>query len=219
MRDFNSSYVGERTDILELLPKGTKKILDIGCSIGSLAEQLKAEDPSREITGIEQDQEMAKAARNKMDRVISADIEKIDLLEYLSLDYFDCIIFADVLEHLIDPWQVLKSITRFLKNDKVIIASIPNIRHYSSVGSLLFGGYWPYRERGINDKNHLRFFALANIKEMFLDAGLEIVTIRRKYRIIERPHYINKCSKFFALPLIRDFITFQYLIVARKVQS
>ena len=215
-KGFNPSYIGGREDILALLPEAIEKILDIGCSIGSLAEQLKKMNPSREVIGIEQNQEMVEIAKEKMDRVILADIEKINFAEHFSTEYFDCIIFADILEHLNDPWKVLKKINYYLKKDKFIIASIPNVRHYSTITSLLFAGYWPYRKRGIHDKNHLRFFTLRNMKEMFLDAGLEIVKIKRKYRIIEEPHYLNKFSNCFALPLVKDFLTFQYLIVAKK---
>ena len=98
----------------------------------------------------------------------------------------------------------------------LVISSIPNVRHYSTVVSLLFKRYWPYRERGIHDKTHLRFFTLRNIQEMFFAAGFKIIQIKRKYRIIEHPHYFNKFSNFLALPLIKDFFTFQYLIVAKK---
>jgi len=84
-------------------------------------------------------------------------------------NYFDCIIFADILEHLKDPLVLLKNATSFLSDGGVIIASIPNIRHHTTIINLLFKGYWPYRERGIHDKTHLRFFTLKNIKEMIED--------------------------------------------------
>ncbi len=74
----------------------------------------------------------------------------------------------------------------------LIVASIPNVRHYSTIFSLVVRGYWPYRDRGIHDKTHLRFFTLKNIKELFLDANLDIISIVRNYRIIERPHKYNR---------------------------
>ena len=212
---FNPSYIGRRADVLALLPGNAGKILDIGCSTGALGEQIKQRGPA-ELVGIEVDEQMAKVAAGKLDRVITGDIEKMDLKELLPANYFDCVIFADTLEHLKDPWNVLKKITPFLNDNGIVIASIPNVRHYSTIFSLLFSGRWPYRDRGIHDRAHLRFFTLKNIKEIFQGAGLEIVGLRRNYRIIE--HEQHGFSRYFALPLLKDFITFQYLVAAKKLR-
>ena len=214
-RNFNTSYVGPRDDILSLIPRKVQRILDIGCSTGSLGKRLKQENDV-EFVGIELNKEMAMIAKTNLDKVIVADIEEINLNDYFSLKYFDCIIFADILEHLKDPWSVLINITNMLSGEGVVIASIPNIRHYTTIMELAVKGYWPYRERGIHDKTHLRFFTLKNIKEMFANSGLKITKIERNYRIIERPHHYNEFSRYFALPIIKEFLTFQYLIVARK---
>jgi len=213
--NFNISYIGERNDILNLIPNNVKRVLDIGCSIGTLGEKIKKRNHA-EIVGIEINEQMGKIAKEKLDKVIIGDIENVNLFDYLVPNYFDCVIFADILEHLKDPWSVLKNATSFLNNNGIIIVSVPNVRHYSTIINLLFKGYWPYRERGIHDKNHLRFFTLKNIKELFRYADLKIDKIVRKYRIIERPHLLNKCSKYLALTFIKDFITFQYLIIAKK---
>jgi len=219
MRDFNPSYIGLRDDILSLIPDNISRVLDLGCSTGVLGEQIKQRNNNVEVIGLEIDEQMAKTAREKIDRIIVGDIKKINLEEELPPNYFDCIIFADVLEHLKDPWSILIRSTKFLNNKGIIVASIPNVRHYSTILNLLFKGYWPYQERGIHDKTHLRFFTLKNIKELFQYAGLKIVKIERNYRIIERPYGYNKYSKYFVIPPFREFFTFQYLIVAKKVKQ
>ncbi len=159
---------------------------------------------------------MAKVAKEKLNRVIIGDVERINLADHLAPNYFDCIIFADILEHLENPWDVLKNVKSFLNDEGIIIASIPNVRHYTTIINLVIKGYWQYRERGIHDKTHLRFFALKNIREMFQNAGFKIVRIERNYRVIERPHWWNRFSKYFALPPFKELLTFQYLIVAKK---
>lgn len=118
-----------------------------------------------------------------------------------------------------NPWDVLKSTTSFLDNQGVVIASVPNVRHYTTITNFLFKGYWPYRERGIHDRTHLRFFTLRNIRELFQYAHLSIETIERNCRFIEEPHELNRLSKYFAFYPCKDFLTFQYLIVARKNAS
>jgi len=216
MANFNPSYIGQRDDILKLLPGSAKKVLDVGCSIGVLGQQIKHKN-SAEVVGIEVNVQMAKIAERKLDKVIIGNIQKIDLEDLLAPDYFDCIIFADLLEHLKDPWSVLKKCERFLNQNGVIISSIPNIRHYNTIINLFFKGYWPYRERGIHDKTHLRFFTLKNIKEMFQDAGLQIVKVERNYPFIEdEQHLYDRLAKYLGLFLVKDFITFQFLIVAEK---
>lgn len=218
MEKFKPSYIGPRNDILKLIPCGIGRVLDVGCNIGTLGESIKRRNGA-EVVGIELDEEVAKIAKLKLDKVIIGDIEEIELKNYYPFKYFDCIVFADVLEHLKDPWKVLNKLTKFLSEDGIVIASIPNIRHWDTIFNLVFKGYWPYRERGIHDKTHLRFFTLKNIRELFRSSNLEIIRLERKYRIIEGPHklgIINVLSKYFALPFLKEFLTFQYLVVAKK---
>lgn len=213
---FNPSYIGRRNDILNLIPDNVNKVLDIGSSTGTLGEEIKYRNGNAEVTGIELDEKMIEIAKGKLDRVISGDVEKIDFAKHFIPNYFDCIIFADILEHLKNPWDVLKRAKNYLNNEGIIIASIPNVRHYTTIISLVFRGYWPYRERGIHDKTHLRFFTLKNIKTMFNNADINIISIKRTYRIIERPHRLNRFSKYFAFIPFKELLTFQYLIVAKK---
>ena len=213
---FNPSYIGNRNDILDLIPKNVNKVLDVGCSIGTIGEELKCRNNNAEVTGIELDEKMATIAKGKLDRVISGDIEKLDFAEHFMPNYFDCIILADILEHLENPWNVLRRVKNYLNDEGIIITSIPNVRHYTTIINLVFKGYWPYRERGIHDKTHLRFFTLKNIKAMFNNADINIISIKRTYRIIERPHRLNRFSKYFSFIPFKEFLTFQYLIVAKK---
>lgn len=217
--NFNPSYIGVRNDILNLIPDNANKVLDVGCSIGVLGEQIKQRNKNVEVKGIEFDEQMAEVAKKKFDKVIVGDVEDINVTNVLLPNYFDCIIFADILEHLKNPWDILKNTANLLNDRGVVIASIPNVRHYSTIISLLFKGYWPYRERGIHDRTHLRFFTLRNIRELFQYANLNIERIERNYRIIEKPHRLNRFSKCFTLYPCKELFTFQYLIVAKKLKS
>lgn len=217
MKKRNDSYVGERDDILKLVSIGAKKFLDVGCSEGLLGKRLK-EKNTVEVIGIEIDREMAKVAEQRIDRVIIGDIDEIDFDKYLKVNYFDCVIFADILEHLRNPWKILKNIRLFLKDDGVIIVSVPNIRHYTTIFNLIIKDLWPYNERGIHDKNHLRFFTLKSTEKIFQDAGFEVVNVKRNYRIIEKPNRLNKFSRLFSLFPFKNFFTFQYLITFKKTK-
>lgn len=213
--DFNPSYTGSRDDIADLIPLDSKKILDLGCGVGTLGETAKEKNDA-EVVGIELNREMAEIAGKRLDRVVVGDLESVRLEDHLSPGYFDCIIAADILEHLRDPWAVLRETVTFLNKGGIVVASIPNVRHYTTLFNVAVKGRWPYAERGIHDRTHLRFFTLTDIEEMFQNAGLSIVRLERKYRIIERPHPYNRISKYLAWPPVKDLLTFQYLVVAKK---
>lgn len=213
---FNQSYVSSRGDILNIIPEKTKNILDVGCSTGNLGFNIKKKLKAK-VSGIEFNHKMGKIAKQKLNKVIIDNVEDDDIQKNFSHQEFDLIIFGDILEHLIDPWKVLRNYTDYLlQSGGFVIFSLPNVRHYDTLFNLIFKAYWPYRERGIHDQTHLRFFTLKNIKEMIKGANLEILTVQRKYRIVERPNNINRFAKYLALPLLKDFFTFQYLILAKK---
>ena len=212
---FNPSYVGPRQDILRLVPAGVTRVLDVGCSVGTLGQAIRERDGA-EVVGIEVDEGMAAEARERLDVVHVADVEDANVVQRLGGGTFDCIIFADLLEHLVDPWTVLGRFVERLDPDGVVVASLPNIRHYTTIRTLLFQGYWPYRDRGIHDRTHLRFFTLRNVRELFASAGLTIRKVDRNYRIIERPHRINRWAPALAWPGLRELIAFQYLVQAGR---
>jgi len=213
--DFNLSYVGERPDIVKLVPSAAKLVLDVGCSTGALGAGVKSKTGAR-VFGIELSAEMANEASRRLDKVFVGDATEVILKGELNGYHFDAIIFADVLEHLVDPWETLKAASACLSTEGVIITSIPNIRHIDTIYNLVLRGYWPYRDRGIHDRTHLRFFTRKNIDELFEGAGLSIDVVETNYRLLERPSGINRIARFFALPGIRNFLAFQYLVRANR---
>lgn len=97
----------------------------------------------------------------------------------LAGNVFDCIVFNDILEHLLAPWDVLRDVAAMLLSDGgAIVASIPNIRHYSVIKSLWLEGDWRYEEAGILDRTHLRFFTRKTIGELFRNAGYKVVELQ-----------------------------------------
>lgn len=214
----NPAYTVLRPDIVKIIPRSAKKILDVGCSTGAVGEQIKKETKSL-VWGIEANPQMAEIAKSKLDNVIEGNVEQIDLALALKENTFDCIIFADILEHLRDPWGILKIFKNYLTIEGVIIASIPNIRHYTTAANLILRGEWPFRNRGLHDKSHLRFFTLKTIHSLFSDSDLKIMETRRNYRIFDAPHRLNKFAKYIAIPPFQEFLTYQYLVTAKQANA
>lgn len=211
----NVSYVGYRPDIENLLGPDVQSVLDVGCSTGNLGKSIK-QNHGANVIGIEMSEDLSAIAKSHLDKVIVGDATSILLSDKLNAYQFDTIIFADILEHLIDPWSTLKAATGYLANDGCIIVSIPNVRFIGTIFNLIIKGDWPYRERGIHDKTHLRFFTFKAIKKMIRYADCKIIRIKRNYRIIDKPHRINKIAKYLALPYVKDFLTYQFLLVCKK---
>ena len=214
---FNPSYIGQRSDIVRLIPFEVKLVLDVGCSTGVVGAAVKARTGAQ-VFGIEVSEEMANEAHDRIDKVFVGDATEIILNRKLDGYHFDAIIFSDVLEHLIDPWATLSAAATHLNPAGTIIASIPNIRHIDTLFNLVLKGYWPYRDRGIHDRTHLRFFTKKNIAELFENAGLSIDIFEANYRLLEKPHTLNRFSRFFALPGVKNLLAFQYLLVARLIR-
>lgn len=167
-------YSNDYSIILQFIPNTCKTILDIGCAYGFLGKNIKNRT-EKELVGIELDRDAAKQAEKYFDKVVVGDIETLEL--DLKEHYFDCIIFADILEHLKDPWTLLKKIKKYLKPEGVLVASIPNVKHYTVLRELLLG-LWNYKPAGILDDSHLRFFTLQTIQKMFQDAGYTINSVK-----------------------------------------
>lgn len=216
-------FQNPRLALLALIPKGALTILDVGCGIGALGKAFKEEDSRRVVVGVEIVPEIAEIAARCLDKVIVGDIEQIidDPTGPLGGTKFDVVIFGDVLEHLVDPWNVLKATSRVLNDNGCVVASIPNVRHISVIYNLLVRGDWKYVDAGFLDKGHLRFFTSKTVKSLFGEAGFCIEVLLPK---IDNSRRYRLGSLLLSLVLMdpkarQEFVTAQYLVRARKTTS
>lgn len=166
-------YFGvSRAEMLKYIPSTTKTLLDVGCAKG-LFSKLAKQKLGVTTWGIELNPEAASVAKELMDKVICKDVK--NAIEEIPNNYFDCIVFNDILEHLIDPYSLLYFVKRKLTQRGVIVASLPNIRHAPILYDLVINGNWSYQEWGVLDKTHLRFFTKKSIRKMFEDQGYTIL--------------------------------------------
>jgi len=154
--------------ILNLVPEKSE-ILDIGCSSGNLGRVL-IKEKNCIIDGVEPDKADADIASKYLRQVWSFSIEDEKNIEKIKRTY-DVLIFADVLEHLVHPSEVLKMVKKLLKPGGQVIFSLPNMGHISVRLSLLQGNF-KYTETGLLDKTHLHFYDLEEVKNMFGRAGM-----------------------------------------------
>ncbi len=206
--DKNGYYGSEREDIIALIPEDVKRILDVGCGFGLMGKRIKERRKSTEVVGLEAEPAAAEAAKNNLDMLIAGDVESVKLP--FECGHFDCIVYGEILEHLKNPWQVLKEHKNYLKKGGLCIASLPNISHYSIIEGL-FKDRWDYKDSGILDRTHLRFFTIGGIRKMFLDAGYAISDEKRYVRASRFKKFLGKLFGRRALHLLTE----QYIIVGK----
>jgi 2-polyprenyl-3-methyl-5-hydroxy-6-metoxy-1,4-benzoquinol methylase len=171
MKNVDEYYSQSRPDVLAYVPENIKTILDIGCGEAYFLSSVKKKT-NAETWGIEVVPEVAKIAKKNADKVLSGDIDH--LIEHLPNQYFDCITFNDVLEHLVEPQNVLESILPKLTETGIVIASIPSVRELSTLFDLMVRKDWRYREYGVLDSTHIRFFTPKSMRRMFEEIGFDI---------------------------------------------
>ena len=170
-----SNRNNSHTLMVELIG-GTKRVLDVGCATGYLAEALVERGCT--VSGVECDAEAAEEARPHLERLVVGDIETMDLAEAFGDDRFDVIVFGDVLEHLRDPLPVLRKARALLADRGSVVASIPNIAH-GSVRLALLAGRFDYQVLGLLDSTHVRFFTRSSLEDLFREAGMVPIDVRR----------------------------------------
>lgn len=166
-------------DLLRLIPADARHVLEVGCGAGALGAEYKRVNPTCTYTGIELMEAAAARARERLDRVICGSVERLapEALAQLPRGEVDCLVYGDVLEHLVEPWQVLREQVSWLRPGGQVLACIPNVQHMSVLVGLMRGQF-RYQDEGLLDRTHLRFFTLEGVRELFASAGLALYDVQ-----------------------------------------
>jgi SAM-dependent methyltransferase len=202
-------YSHARAEILPLWVRPQSRVLELGCGAGATIRMLRDRGLCRWAAGIEAHGPAAERARPHLDLLISGDADRtMPDIEPGSLDVLLCL---DVLEHLVDPWGTLSRLAPLLKPDGALIASIPNLRFYPVTLPLILRGSWTYRDEGIMDRTHLRFFTWETIEGLMDSAGLTVDAVIRSGLEGKRSRILNALT----FGCLRDLFVYRYLFRAR----
>ena len=164
-----------RREMVPFVPETASTLLEVGCGDGSFAAAVK-QLRSIHVTGVEPVTDAARVAAARIDTVIHADIEAG--LTSLKNQMFDCVVCNDVLEHLVDPWDIVRQLRDHIRPGGHFVASIPNVRHFAVMKDLLMRRNWRYTDQGVLDRTHLRFFTEHTIRSLFEEADLKVIQIQ-----------------------------------------
>ncbi len=165
---FANYYNSERDDLARLVPENVRRVLDVGCARGGYGRKLRQLRPDIVLTGVELNPIMAETARPFYDEIITSPIEEVRFS-----DQFDLINCGDILEHLENPWEMLRRFYELLKIGGYLVTSLPNAGHWSIVSDLLKGKF-EYIPVGLLCVTHIRWFTESSIKKALQDAGFSI---------------------------------------------
>lgn len=193
-----------RWNVIPFVPKSGGTLLDVGGGYGGTARKLRELGHADKVGLIDM------VPGEGMDFTYTGDIERSDVLETALAEHgpFQTILTLDVLEHLVDPWNVVGRLHKLLAPGGTMVASIPNVRHYTALAPLLLKNKWEYRDSGILDRTHLRFFVRSSAIELMTSSGLVldgVFPIRNdngKARLLRRA----------SLGVLAPFTDFQYVV-------
>lgn len=191
-------------------------VLEIGCGCCATSAYLKSIYPNIETYGVEIVPEAASIAQH-ISNVICADIETLNFP--WEKEFFDYIILGDVLEHLHNPVDVLKSLYKHVKTGGHLIISMPNVKHYSVILPLLVNDEFTYADAGILDTTHLKMYTRKEILRLVERSGykteqVKSVTLGSPSEDVER--IINHLLMISTSKDRDEYLTYQYLVKAKK---
>lgn len=220
--DAPEGYFGfERPELVALVPATAQRVLDVGCASGALGASIKRAIPGCEVSGVEYVQSVVDQAATRLDHAVQADLNgPVDLP--FPRGYFDTMVFGDVLEHLLDPESSLQSLLPYLADDGRIVASIPNVKHWSVMIPALGQDRWEYTAAGLLDRTHVHLFTLTEIQVMLNNLGLTVTHLGANNIPLEPAERLDPLvTAAAAYGADRNaartlFTAYQYLVVASR---
>lgn len=167
-----SYYRGERHDVFALVPTNVHRILEIGCGSGRFRQNFKDDV---EYWGVEPVQAAAQEAVG-LTRVLVGTLDAV--ADSLPDGYFDLVVCNDVIEHIVDTQRTLAIIRTKMTADGWLVGSLPNVRSVWVLLDLIFRRDWRYREYGVLDSTHVRFFTFKSARRMLTEGGFKSTCLR-----------------------------------------
>jgi 2-polyprenyl-3-methyl-5-hydroxy-6-metoxy-1,4-benzoquinol methylase len=166
-------YEGVNECVRSMVPPAAARILDLGCGTGAMGESLR-KDRERCVVGITYSHREAEMASHRLSQVICAELNNFD---FSSLGRFDCVILSHILEHMYSPEDLLERLKCGLGAESVVVVALPNVVWWKQRLEFMMGK-WRYRDSGILDRTHFRFFDKLSSEKLLEDAGYEILRRR-----------------------------------------
>lgn len=185
-------FAGARADFIAELPADpSARILEIGCGSGDTGALALAGGKAGTYVGVDISARAAEKARRILTDVVVGDVERMELP--WAAASFDAVILSEVLEHLVEPWDVVRRMAKLMRPGGVMLASSPNVAHYHVIASLLRGRF-DLSDQGTFDRTHMRWFTPHTYAAMFEKAGLRVEIVKPVTPFAPRVQLLSKLS-------------------------
>lgn len=181
--------------------KPASRVLEVGPGDGAVSEWLRKQKHCTMI-GLEVVPAAANIAAPRFDQIIIGSIESDNIAAHArQLGPYDAIIFADVLEHLVDPWRTLRIARDMLSAGGQVLTSFPNIAHWSARLNLLRGRF-DYTDGFLMDRTHLRWFTFRSARELATACGLHVL----QQQAVFRPHQLRFLKTLLGYQIVMQMV-------------
>ncbi len=207
-------FATARTEIMPWLPEKVSRMLDLGCGTGATTQLVKSCRTVTYSAAVELMADKAERARAVCDHVWTGDINALVIEDDIAPGSLNLVLCLDVLEHLADPWTIISRLSALLAPGGRLILSVPNIRNYRFIWRLAMRGDFHYRDFGLLDRTHLRFFVRSTASELATSAGLSLLsaTSVQSWRAPDWRWFANRLTRNYA----DEWLAKQWLVVAEK---
>ncbi len=208
-------------ELFSLMNAGYTKVVEVGSSSGAMARAYRERNPGSSYVGLEIDPEYAAASARYCTEVLTGNVEQLPDADLVRLCDAQCWVFGDALEHLYDPWKLLRRIAHFSAPGTEIVASIPNAQYWG-IQSVLNSGAFIYQDAGLLDRTHIRWFTRMTMLMMFADTGYAVTQILARNGnppnagISQAIRLMATSSGADADQALADSVAFQYVLKAVK---
>jgi len=151
------------------------KILDVGCGYGQNGEEMIKRGNT--VFGVDILPVAIEKAKTRLTYAAVADFSRQENIpEEIKREKFDMVVFSDILEHVYDPMCLIRNAIPMMKENAILLVSVPNIANWLN-RLQLFSGHWEYAVSGVMDRTHIRFFTLKSIKRFIKAAGFDVINV------------------------------------------
>ncbi|HID45263.1 MAG TPA: class I SAM-dependent methyltransferase [Chromatiaceae bacterium] len=204
-----------RQDVLEAIPLSNRKgsLLEIGAGGCRTLVYAKEKGFAEAVYGIDiMDCKPDADVQKKLNGLAIGDIQAMEnLFDGMA---FDVILCPDVLEHLVDPYSVVRKLREWLKEDGVVVASLPNINYWRVIFGIILKNTFSYSDRGVLDRSHLRFFARKDVEALFSENGFQVLAVSTN-----TGGWRGRIAQRLTGWLVGRFLAYQYIVVARPASA
>ena len=186
-------YTIIRNNLLNLIEKDLGNCLEIGCGTGENLVYLKKKG-AQKVTGIELRADVAAKAKLKKEIDFIFNIDFLDNCADVEGAKYNTVVLSHVLEHFPNPDIVLAKVSKIITpEDGTLLIAVPNIRHLSVLVGLILHGDFDYKDSGIMDYTHLKFFTKKSIQKVLIKNGFEVINSQMDFAG-PRSRFINKIT-------------------------